>query len=286
MKMFQAMRSRLSPACRSGSRGEKMDDWFRTSLGSSVVRAEIDRCTTMVPSGYFARSLQVGFHWADYFQGLEISSRFFVDTRPAGEGYPGRGMDRLANSQDSPGRHYVVSAGHALPFPEKSCDLAVLPHTLDFCPNPHEVLRQVNQILVAEGCLVLVGFNSMSFYGVLRLVNRHQRTLPWNGNYYSVRRVQDWLSLLGFDLAAAGMFAYLPPLQSSRWRAKLDFFEKAGNRWWPGFGGIYIIVGRKRTMAVTPRSNTVQPWYRLLPGIAQPASQRAARTGLRLVHKN
>ncbi len=251
-----------------------------------MIRSEIHRCTAMVPSGYFARGLQVGLHWADYFEGLEVSSRFFVDTRTVGDGHPGCGMDRLNRGQDSSAGHDVVSASNALPFPEKSCDLVVLPHTLDFCPDPHEVLRQVNQILVAEGCLVLVGFNSMSFYGALRLVNRHQRKLPWSGNYYSVHRIQDWLSLLGFDLAAAGMLAYLPPMQSARWREKLDFFEKAGNRWWPGFGGIYIIVGRKRTMAVTPKSSTVQPWYRLLPGIAQPASQRAARIGLRLVHKN
>jgi hypothetical protein len=62
--------------------------------------------------------------------------------------------------------------------------------------------------------------------------------------------------------------------------------DKAGNRWWPGLGGVYVIVGRKREMAVTPRSQPIKSWKRLIPGIAQPAAQRAAKMGMKLVVNN
>ena len=168
-----------------------MNDWFLTSLGQSVLTSEILRCEQIIPSGYYPDSLQVGFPWLDFVPGLESSHKFVVDVMP---------------SQPTPGpvasqAHRVVSKASALPFPERSMDMVVLPHTLDFCTNPHGVLQQVNQILVPEGCVVIVGFNIASWYGAIRLINRGQR-LPWCGRYYSVDRVQDWLSLLGYDVVA------------------------------------------------------------------------------------
>ena len=164
-------------------------------------------------------------------------------------------------------------------------DLVALPHTLDFCNDPHEVLRQVSQILVPEGCVAITGFNSTSFYGAIRMFRKSGGQVPWNGSYYTVRRVQDWLSLLGFDLAGAGMISYIPPLKSQKWRDRLDFVEKAGDRWWPGFGGVYVIVGRKREMGTNMLHSTRPAWQRLIPGIAQPAAQRAGKVRLRLVPK-
>jgi SAM-dependent methyltransferase len=181
---------------------------------------------------------------------------------------------------------FAVSDSAALPFPEKSHDLIVLPHTLDFCPDPHEVLRQSTQILVPDGCIVIVGFNLISFYGAIKVFRNNRKSLPWSGHYYRIGRVQDWLALLGFDLVGAGMMSYQPPVQSEKWRSRLEFFETAGTRWWPGLGGVYIIVGRKREMAVTPLPKSTRTWHTLIPGIAQSASQRAAKVGLKLVPKN
>ena len=79
---------------------------------------------------------------------------------------------------------------------------------------------------------------------------------PWNGRYYRVGRVQDWLSLLGFELVGASMLAYQLPLQNENWRRKLDFVDNAGARWWPGLGAVYVIVGRKKEIGVTGRSVT------------------------------
>jgi SAM-dependent methyltransferase len=258
-----------------------MSNWFNSPLGQFILESEMDKCGTLVPSGYYACSLQLGMPGVNFLDAVEVQSRFMVDVRVQDQS----AMD-TGSYQPLAGCHYTVSSSSALPFPERSQNIVVLPHTLDFCGNPHEVLRQVNQILQPEGCLVISGFNRASFYGGLRPFLKGRNNLPWSGRFYSVGRVQDWLALLGYDLVGAGMIAYQPPLQSQKWREKLDFMEKAGNRWWPGLGGVYLIVGRKREMAVTPRSQPLKTWQRLIPAIAQPASQRAAKMGMKLVVDN
>ena len=45
----------------------------------------------------------------------------------------------------------LVTDAAALPFPEASLDLVVLPHTLELSADPHQVLREVERVLVPEG---------------------------------------------------------------------------------------------------------------------------------------
>jgi SAM-dependent methyltransferase len=258
-----------------------MNHWFKSPLGQFILDSEMSKCGQLVPSGYYARSLQLGLPGINYLDSVEVQCRYITDVHEQTQ--PGKGSGSYVPVA---GCHYTVSNSSALPFPERSQNIVVMPHTLDFCDNPHEVLRQVTQVLEPEGCLVISGFNQASFYGALRPFLKSQSSMPWTGNFYGVGRVQDWLGLLGYDLVGAGMVAYQPPLQSRKWREKLAFMEKAGNRWWPGFGGVYVIVGRKREMAVTPRPQPMRSWQRLIPGIVQPASQRAAKMGMKLVINN
>ncbi len=257
-----------------------MSDWFKYPPGQSIVQSGVEQCEKLIPSGYYAHGLQVGMPWVNYLFGAEVASRYIADTSPppfenfrAPEPFPQTGQP-IYDMQDC---HRVVSTSAALPFSEKSQNIIVLPHTLDFCTAPHEVLRQANQLLVAEGCIVIVGFNRFSLYGVINALNGQGGKQPWNGQFYRVGRVQDWLALLGFDLVGAGMSCYLPPIRSERWREKLAFIERAGNRWWPNLGGIYVIVARKREMGITPLPSASRRWRRLIPGIVQPASREAAR---------
>ncbi len=272
-----------------------MSDWFKNPLGQSIIQSEVEQCEKLIPSGYYAQGLQVGMPWVNYLCGPEVASRYIVDTsNPPFENpetskasaTPGPLPETEQPMYDLQGCHLVVSTSAALPFSEKSQDIIVLPHTLDFCTAPHEVLRQANQILVPEGCIVIVGFNLVSLYGALNALNGQGGKPPWDGRFYRVGRVQDWLALLGFDLAGAGMSHYLPPIQSETWREKLTFIERAGNRWWPNLGGVYVIVARKREMGITPLPSVAHPWRRLIPGMVQPASREAARAPLKIVSRN
>ena len=271
------------PAPEASGATQTTEDWFETSLGAEIVQREIERVKSLVPSGYYAESLQVGLPKFSFAADLGIRRQFVVDTQPPRSDPSGSATPSREYFQ---GSHVSLATSEALPFADRSMDLVVLPHTLDFSRQPHEVLRQVNQVLRPEGHLAIVGFNSLSLFGALHSIRRGGDEHPWNGRLYTVGRVQDWLSLLGYDIVGAGMLGYSLPVQSERWRSRFSFLEQAGDRWFPGFGSQYVIVGRKKEIAMTPTAGRTRRWHQLLPGIAQPASQRAARIGLRLVEKN
>jgi ubiquinone/menaquinone biosynthesis C-methylase UbiE len=52
-----------------------------------------------------------------------------------------------------------------LPFAANSIDLAVMPHVLESHDNPHQILREVERILIPDGQLVITGFNPLSLWG-------------------------------------------------------------------------------------------------------------------------
>jgi len=102
-----------------------------------------------------------------------------------------------------------------LPIANDSVDVVVLPHVLEFSESPHDVLREVERVLVPEGLLVLIGFNpfgALGMWRMLRFALRAVRTAapggeseskvaaPWTGRFFSSSRIKDWLALLGFDV--------------------------------------------------------------------------------------
>ncbi|MBL8482809.1 MAG: class I SAM-dependent methyltransferase [Rhodocyclaceae bacterium] len=143
-----------------------------------------------------------------------------------------------------------------LPFAAQSIDLVVLPHVLEFSADPHEVLREVERVLVPEGHVVLSGFNPYSLWGLRRLWRRQGAQFPWNGAYLSVPRLKDWLKLLGFETHAGWFGCYAPPVRTEKWLLRCAAMDAAGDRWWPIAGGIYVLQAIKRTRSmrlVTPR---------------------------------
>ena len=52
-----------------------------------------------------------------------------------------------------------------LPFEAQSVDLIVMPHTLEFTSDPHRLLREAERVLMPEGQLIILGFNSLSLWG-------------------------------------------------------------------------------------------------------------------------
>ncbi|MGI9316111.1 MAG: class I SAM-dependent methyltransferase [bacterium] len=264
-----------------------MTDWFKTSLGQWLVQQEKQHCQRLIPDGYYPTALQLGMGSEDYLAEVEIGCRFVAESPIE--------VTETSGDVSEPAVHRVQALPTALPFSDKTHSLIVMPHIMDFCEDPHAVLREVNQILIPEGCVVITGFNQVSLWSAGRLGWKKYANAPWNGHYYRVKRVQDWLALLGIDIVGAKMFGYRPPLQSEKWRNKLNIVESIGDRWWPGLGAAYMIVGKKREIA-SSTSGMRLAWQRFIPAIARPAipatgslsATRAevGKTRLRLVVKN
>ena len=181
----------------------------------------------------------------------------------------------------------------ALPFPNQSLDLVLLPHTLELARDAHDTLREVERVLVPEGRVVIVGFNPTSLWGLRQQVGQWRQRLggdsplylPSAGEFIGYRRVRDWLRLLGFEVERGRFGCWRPPLRSEAGLARFGWMEAAGARGWPVLGAVYMVeavkrvrgmrlVGLARRQKLTPRAapavvaNRAGPttWREALPG--------------------
>jgi SAM-dependent methyltransferase len=143
----------------------------------------------------------------------------------------------------------------ALPFPNASVDLVVLPHALELARDPHHTLREVERVLVPEGRVVITGFNPASLWGLRQRAGHLRRGmgfgrdqplyLPSGGEFLGYWRLRDWLRLLGFEVEAGRFGCWRPPLHSEGLLQRFAWMDRVGDRWWPVLGAVYVVVAVK-----------------------------------------
>lgn len=244
--MKEALHKEKQPEPNLDETRQAVFDWFEQPLGRSIQANEVDRLRPLLAGLYAVRAVQVGSIGSfDLLESCDAPSRYIVDT------LPGRGNEAC---------NQVRAMPEALPFDSKSVDLMVLPHTLDFSDQPHQVLREIERVLIPEGHVVILGFNPVSLWGLRRLfARRARRTAPWNANFIGLRRIKDWLELMQFEITGGSMLYYRPPLANSSLLDRLFVLDKVGDRWWPLMAGVYLLVARKRVAGLTP----IRPQWRM-----------------------
>lgn len=152
----------------------------------------------------------------------------------------------------------LVTDAAALPFPPASLDLVLLPHTLELSADPHQVLREVERVLVPEGRVVISGLNPASLWGLrqargrlagrvgLSALGAGNLYLPAAGEFIGPWRLRDWLRLLGFEVESERFGCYRPAVRTEKWLQRSAWMDRAGARWWPIFGAVYMVVAVKR----------------------------------------
>ncbi len=232
--------------------------WFDSPLGRSLQAIEVNSLRDVLPALYGTVAVQLG-----RIGKLDMLDASVAPTRIL--------LDLVAGAAPN----LLRGAAEDLPFDAKSIDLALLPHTLDFSTDPHQVLREVSRVLAPEGHVVILGFNPVSLWGVRRLFTRHGHA-PWCANFFRLGRIKDWLALLDFECTHGAMLYYRPPIQRERVMERLYFLDKAGNRWWPMMAAVYVLVAKKRVVGVTPlRLRWRRPALR--PGVTEPVARGLAR---------
>jgi len=101
-------------------------------------------------------------------------------------------------------------------------------------------------VLRPEGQVVISGFNALSLWGLRRKFSGRRAGSPWDARFIGLLRLKEWLQLLGFELNGGRFGCYAPPLAQARWHERFAFMEKAGARWWPILGGVYVVRAVKR----------------------------------------
>jgi len=232
--------------------------WLATPPGQYLLHWEQERLDQVVADIFGFHAVQLGLAELDGLRSNRMPHRWLVVD---GEGEPLVPPPRmqgaeLSQGSDDPKPLRAVSVCcdfDALPFASQSLDLIVLPHALELARDPHHTLREVERVLVPEGRLVIVGFNPASLWGLRQFTGRMCRRLgfgslflPQAGEFLGYRRIRDWLRLLSFEIEGGRFGCYRPALRSQRWLDRFEWMEKAGDRWWPVFGSVYLLQAVKR----------------------------------------
>lgn len=139
-----------------------------------------------------------------------------------------------------------------LPIASDSVDLVVLMHHLSNTSEPHAILREAFRILIPEGKLVIIDFNPISLWGLRHFFQSWLEHVPFKGHYFTAKRVDDWMRLLGFDKNRVYRVGYLPPIQKPSVTRHLGWLEKGMRSWFPHFGALNLLVYSKSVSPLTP----------------------------------
>lgn len=154
----------------------------------------------------------------------------------------------------------VIADPLFLPLESESQDLIILPHQLEFSPNPEQMLHEVERILAPEGKLFISGFNPLSLWGGYQKWMRFKTkafAYPWNGNYVDIPQLKEWLNTLHLEPRGGKYGCYLPPFKKENIPDRYSWVESMGDRWWPTMGAVYMVCAVKKVagMRIIPA-----PW--------------------------
>jgi SAM-dependent methyltransferase len=245
--------------------GRELAAWFATPPGQYLLAWEQARFDEAVVDRFGFNALQFGLPDLDALRANRMPHRWLAVP------------EALVTSNEA-ARVALISHAAALPFPEKSLDLVVLPHTLELSADPHAVLREVERVLVPEGRLVVCGLNPVSLWG-LRQYRSHamahlglggtrlaRRFLPEAGEFIGPWRLKDWLKLLSFDVQSCHFGCYRPAVRSDKWLQRWRWMDQVGSRSWPILGAVYFLEAAKRVKGMhllgpawKPRRSSVAP---------------------------
>ncbi len=225
--------------------------WLETPLGRYLLDWEKAGLERIVADIFGYKAVQIGLPGVDLLTANRMPFRF--------------NCARV-------GAAAVLAHEFELPFASASIDLVLMPHVLEFSADPHRVLREVERVLVAEGSVVISGLNPLSLWGLRKMLARAEGALPWRGQYRSVMRIKDWLTLLGFEVLGCELGCHVPAVTSATWLECWRFMDRIGAHWWPLVGSAYLMHGVKRVQGmrlITPQWRDGKARAKRLSTVAQ-----------------
>jgi SAM-dependent methyltransferase len=232
--------------------------WLHTAPGTYLLAWEQDRLDRAVTDAFGFHALQLGLPELDGLRANRMPHRWVAsDSLHVPDALvlppPADPLTTTMPPREPVGLHCEFDA---LPFPNASIDLVVLPHSLELARDPHHTLREVERVLVPEGRVVIAGFNPASLWGLrqragvlrrsLGLAQGQSLYLPRAGEFIGYWRLRDWLRLLGFEVEAGRFGCWRPPVHTEKWLERYAWMDRLGDRWWPVLGAVYFVVAVKR----------------------------------------
>lgn len=253
----------------------RLADFLCSPPGRYVLRWEQRHLDAAVADVFGYHALQLGLPELDALR----ENRMPLRIRAADRRFPADGQ----TDRSTPVA--VINRCEELPFATQSIDLVVMPHVLEFAEDPHQVLREVDRVLVPEGHVVISGFNPASLWGLRQALTRLGAApyLPREGQFIGLQRIKDWLKLLSFEVNRGRFGCYVPSVRTEQWLARWSFCERAGDRWWPVLGSVYMVTAVKRVRGLRMVGAARRKRAERLPALV-PAASSSRAPASRCVH--
>ena len=217
-----------------------LTEWLELPAGRYVLEWEQALLAKLTVDIFGYNAVQIGMPQIDGLAASRMPNRWLTDSvLPVSPIFP---------ATTAPRPIVVVHDFSELPFDTQSIDLIILPHVLEFTKEPHQLLREVERVLIPEGRVIISGFNQASLWGARQFAGRLNKHyfLPQEGEFISFARMKDWLKLLNMEIGGHEFGCYVPPCYSEKWLQRFQFMENSGKKWWPYLGAVYMVQAVKR----------------------------------------
>jgi SAM-dependent methyltransferase len=226
--------------------------WLQSAPGQALLKWEQAQLDTAVADVFGYHALQLGTPQIAALQNNRMPHQWTAD-------------------HISSEKVHLMMDLEALPFPEASLDLVVMPHSLELSRDPHASLREAARVLVPEGRLVICGFNPASLWGwkqqrehFYRRFGFGQLYLPEAGEFLGYWRLRDWLRLLSFEVESSNFGLWQPAARSEAWLSRMSWMNTLGKKYWPVLGAAYCVVAVKRVQGM----RMISPNWKRNPSLA------------------
>jgi SAM-dependent methyltransferase len=212
----------------------EMRDFYLTPLGYVVRRMIRRRIREFWPSVKGQNMMALGYP-TPFLGYYREEAKRLIALMPSEQG-------ALSWSRKTPNIVALTEATQ-LPLANKSVDLALVVHALEFCAHPQDMIAEVWRVLADGGRLILVVPNRAGVWA------RIETTPFGQGHPYSLSQVNQFLRENTFTPLRSEHALYIPPSQSRVSLSIAGPWENIGHKWYRNLSGVLIIEASKQIYA-------------------------------------
>lgn len=202
---------------------QRLETWYARDSGERLFAEIRERSKTLLDTAFGYHILQLG-----PLSGRSLLAQSRINHKI------------IAGSPGLPGVT-LPSECAELPLESDSIDMIVALHTLEFCNNPHNSLREMQRVLRPHGHLLIIGFNPYSLKGLSQWLSGSVGNSLWRSRRsVSQYRLTDWLHLVGCRVERFDHLCPLPIWGSGRSSRAAAALDAALNRHGIPLGSVYI----------------------------------------------
>ncbi len=228
-------------------------NWYQTLSGEMALDQLDEQCADLMSEIFGYHAVETGFLSGkhDFLQFSRIAAGVSIVNKTGDLSADPKSDDEIQSA--------IISSSEQLPIATDNVDLVIASHVLEASKDPHQVLREIDRVLVPEGHCILIGFNPFAASRMAPQISKFvrgglKRNKMANAHYKlrSAHRVRDWFSLLGFEVLDVHYMGFRPNIKNPKLFDKFRWLDKAGEYMGPALGKLYMFHVKKQVIAMRP----------------------------------